>query len=483
MRASLLKNASVLTVSNVLTPVASMVLVLSIGRLRGAEELGAYSLVMSVFVLLESLAALGLPVVVTREVAKRPEEAATQFAAGCAVGLGIVLALLVLAVPGLLVWGGRTPVSIAMAVLALAVLPSVITAFATAVLLALEHVTDFVSIDLVERSARAGLGSLAVFCGSGIVAVAWITLALRGLAALVYLLRLRRRRVAVTMRVDRTVARRLLREVPVLGMIPVVNILYSRADIFMLSLLVPMADVGLYGAALRVVDIARTLPSAFGRALYPKLSRLAGARDDALHDVVHRATRHLLLAMGVGVVMLGGLADSVIGLLYGPGFSSAAPCLRVLAWGLLPYAIACIISNVLFANGWQVADLRVNLICLAVAPLLQLALVPALGIQGAALAMGLGMALYGVLQWFFVRRLVLEPNLGGLVLRLGTVTFGAFLVARILGGSHPIVGTVAGLAAYLIGLGVSGLLTPGDRSEMRELLSAASARLGARRAA
>src|SRR5262249_53663756 len=307
MRASLLKNASVLTVSNVLTPVASMVLVLSIGRLRGAEELGAYSLVMSVFVLLESLAALGLPVVVTREVAKRPEEAATQFAAGCAVGLGIVLALLVLAVPGLLVWGGRTPVSIALAVLALAVLPSVITAFATAVLLALEHVTDFVSIDLVERSARAGLGSLAVFCGSGIVAVAWITLALRGLAALVYLLRLRRRRVAVTMRVDRTVARSLLREVPVLGMIPVVNILYSRADIFMLSLLVPMADVGLYGAALRVVDIARTLPSAFGRALYPKLSRLAGARDDALHDVVHRATRHLLLAMGVGVVMLGGL--------------------------------------------------------------------------------------------------------------------------------------------------------------------------------
>jgi O-antigen/teichoic acid export membrane protein len=483
MRTSLLKNASVLTVSNVLSPVASMVLVLTIGRLRGAAELGGYSLVMSVFVLLESLAALGLPVVVTREVAKRPKEATTQFAAGCAVGLGIVLALLVLAVPGLLVWGGGTPVSVAMAILALAVLPSVITAFATAVLLALEHVTDFVSIDLVERSARAGLGSVAVLCGSGIVAVAWITLALRGLAALAYLWRLRRRGVALTTRVDRAVAGNLLREVPVLGMIPVVNTLYARADIFMLSLLVPLADVGLYGAALRVVDIARTFPSAFGRALYPKLSRLAGAPDDALRDVLRRATRHLLLAMGAAVVMLGGLADGVIGLLYGSGFSSAAPCLRILAWGLLPYAIACTVSNVLFASGWQVADLRVNLICLAVAPLLQLALVPALGIQGAALAMGLGMALYGALQCFFLRRLVLEPALGRLVLRLGTVTLVAFVVARILGGIHPIAGTLAGLATYLIGVGIGGLFTPDDRSEMRELLSAASERLGARRAA
>src|SRR5262245_9286413 len=438
---------------------------------------------MSVFVLLESLAALGLPVAVTREVAKRPGEAARQFAAGCAVGLAIVLGLLMLAVPGLLVWGGGSRVSVAMAILALAVLPSVITAFGTAVLLALEHVTDFVSIDLVERGARAGLGSVAVFYGSGIVAVAWITLALRSLAAAAYLFRLRRRGVTLTTRVDRAVSRSLLREVPVLGMIPVVNTLYARADIFVLSMLVPLADVGLYGAALRLVDIARTFPSAFGRALYPRLSQLAAMPDGALRETLRRATRHLLLVMAAGVVVLGGLADTVIALLYGSRFPEAAPCLRILVWGLLPYAIACTVSNVLFASGWQVADLRVNLICLVVAPLLQLALVPAFGIQGAALATGLAMTLYGTLQWVFLRRLVLEPDLGGLVLRLGTVTLGAFLVARMLGEIQPIVGTLAGLAAYLIGLWISGLLTRDDRSEMRELLSAASERLGVRRAA
>lgn len=482
MRASVLKNASILTVSNVLTPIASMVLVLTIGRLRGAEELGAYSLVMAVFALFESLAALGLPVVVTREVAKRPKEAASQFAAGCAVGLGIVGVLLLLAGPAVLVWGGGSRVSVAMAIMALAVLPSVITAFGTAVLLALEHVTDFVSIDLVERTARAGLGSTAVVLGFGIVAVAWITLALRVLAALAYLVQLRRRGVAPTLPVERAAARGLLREVPVLGMIPLVNALYARADIFVLSLLVPLADVGLYGAALRLVDIARTFPSAFGRALYPMLSRLAGSPDGALRNALHRATRHLLLVTGAAVVALSGLADEVIPLLYGADFAAAAPPLRVLAWGLLPYAIACTVSNVLFASGWQVADLRVNVICLLVTPLLQLALVPALGIQGAAIAMVLGMALYGTLQWFFLRRLVLDPGFGGLVLRIGLVTLGACVVARV-AGDHDVAGTLAGLAAYGLGLGLSGLLTRDDRSEMRELLSAASARLSARRAA
>ncbi len=483
MRGAVLRNASMLTVSNVLSPLASMVLVLTIGRLRGAEELGAYSLVMAVFVLLESLAAFGLPVVVTREVAKRPGDAGRQFAAGCAVGLGIVLGLLAVAVPALLLWGGGTPVSVAMAILVAAVVPSVITAFATAVLLALEHVTDFVTIDLVERTARAGLGAGAVFLGSGIVAVAWITLALRLAAAGVYLLRLRSRGVTLSPRIDRGVAGSLLRDLPVLGLIPVVNNLYTRADVFMLSLLVPLADVGLYSAALRLVDIARTFPSAFGRSLYPHLSRLAGGADAALGLVLRRATRHLLLAMGAAVVVLGGLAEEIIGVLYGGDFLAAAPCVRILAWGLLPYALACTISNVLFARGFQVADLRVNVICLVVAPLLQLALVPTLGLPGAALAMALGMTLYGGLQWVFVRRLVLEPALVGLVLRAVAVTAGACLVTRAFAGDHAVAGTLAGLAAYGIGLAASGLLTADDRSEMRDLLSAASARLSARRAA
>jgi hypothetical protein len=92
------------------------------------------------------------------------------------------------------------------------------------------------------------------------------------------------------------------------------------------------------------------------------------------------------------------------------------------------------------------------------------------------------MTLYGALQWFFLRRLVLEPEFGGLMLRLGLVTLGACIVARIAGG-HAVAGTLAGLAAYGAGLGLSGLLTHADRSEMRVLLSAASARLSARRAA
>ena len=483
MQSSILKNASVLTLSNVLSPVASMVLVLTIGRLRGAEELGAYSLVMAVFVFIESLAALGLPVVVTREVAKRPAEASRQFAAGCAVGLGIVVGVLAFVIPGLLIWGQRTRVTLAMAILAVAVLPSVITAFGTAVLLALDHVTDFVSIDFVEKMGRAALGSALVFFGFGIIAIAWVMLLLRFLAAAAYVARLRRRGIAVTPRVDLRACGLLLRDVPVTGMIPILNAVYVRTDVFMLTWLTSLADVGYYGAALRLVDISRTFPAAFGRALYPQLSRLGGLLETKLPEVFRRATRHLLIVMAVAVLVLSGLADRIIILLYGQTFAPAVPCLRILAWAILPYALACTLSNVLFATGNQAADLRVNVICAVVCPVLHLALVPSFGIEGAAVATFVSMTLYGLLQYLFVRRLVVAPRMVGEIAQLTGIVFAAFLISWFLGGDHQLIGTVAGLSVYVVGIGSTALLSSTDRAEILRLIGAVHARFIVRRGA
>ena len=66
MRGRLGRNFFYLTVSNLLSPLFSMALVLAISHLQGVEMLGKYSLLMTVFILGQACGSLGLPVIITR---------------------------------------------------------------------------------------------------------------------------------------------------------------------------------------------------------------------------------------------------------------------------------------------------------------------------------------------------------------------------------------------------------------------------------
>src|SRR5687768_11686450 len=87
MNSAFWKNFVVLTVGNVLTPICSVALVLAIGRLNGPEALGQYSLLMAVFVVGQSCASFGLPIVLTREVARTPARAGRYYGSACVVAL------------------------------------------------------------------------------------------------------------------------------------------------------------------------------------------------------------------------------------------------------------------------------------------------------------------------------------------------------------------------------------------------------------
>lgn len=469
--ATLLRNTSVLSLGNVLSPMASMVLVLAIGRWRGPEELGVYSLAMAVFLFGEGLAALGLPVVVTREVAATPGRAGAYFVAGTAVAGAIVGGLVALAVPLLFLAGGATPLTLTLAFLVASFLPSVVTAMGVGVLLGLERVADFVCIDFVERLARAVAGTALVCTGHGIVAVAALTALLRVVAAAAYLGALRRAGVGFPPR-DRVLCASLRHEVPVVGTIPVLNALYARVDMLVLGALASLGDVGHYGAALRIVDVMRSFPAAFGRALYPRLSRLWSADRPGFRGEAAVAARPLLIAIGAAVLVVHACATDVVALLFGPAFAPAAAALRALAWLLPPYALACLLSTVLFASAHQADDLRANLVCLAVAPALQAVLVVRHGLRGACAATLLAMLLYAALQYAFVRRRTGSPGLVPLLAKLGLAL--ALGVATIHGLGHrpgPL-GAAGGLAAFLLGLLLTGLLSRSDLVTLRRAVRA-----------
>jgi O-antigen/teichoic acid export membrane protein len=442
------RNFAFIAVSNVLAPMFSLVLVLAISRLQGVEALGKYSLLMSVFVFGMSVSGFGLPVVITREVARDHAVAGRWFVNASALSVGLLLPIVLVAAVACLLGNADPEMGLALGLTAMSVLPSAITQQAESVLLAFERAQDFVVINLGETALRAVFGTVLVLSGFGVVAIATLLLVLRVGAALAFTLSLRRRGVRLSPHVDARLLRQLVGYVPVTGLIPVVNALYARADIFVLSSLGSWRDVGIYSAALRLVDLARTIPPAYARAIYPVLARMRARGRGEYAEAASRATRNgLLLAIPLALG-LSGLAEPAIRILFGSELAPAAAILAGLAWIVVPFSLAIVLAQILFAADRQAVDLGVNLISMAVSLGGAVLLVPRFGAAGAAGSALAGASAYAVLQSAGVARWVTTPVAAGDLARLTLAAVLAVLVLRWCSAAGDVAATALSLATF-----------------------------------
>jgi O-antigen/teichoic acid export membrane protein len=441
-------NFGYIATSNLLGPLLSLVLVLAIARLQGTEALGRYSVLMSVLVLGTSVAAFGLPVVLTREVTQAPAQAGSWFASAVALSLALLAPLVAAALVACGLWGGDVDMRLALALTVLTVLPSAVTQCAESVLLAYERAQDFVLINLAETSARAMLGTALVVGGHGMLAIGGLLLALRLAAALAFVVVLRRRGVRAMAGLDRERFGRLRAYVPVTGAIPIVNAVFARADVFLLASLGTWREVGLYSAALRPVDLARTITPAYARAAYPGLARARAAGRDYAR-VARRAVQDaLVVSVPIALALYAG-AGTIIHVLFGEALAPAAGVLRILAWTVIPFGVAIVLAQVLFAADRQAIDLAVNLIAVVVSVGAALVLIPRWGAAGAATAALMASLAYVTIQYAGVGMWIGLLGLTTPVVRVGAAAIAALVAGAASTFAGPVVATLTSLAVFV----------------------------------
>jgi O-antigen/teichoic acid export membrane protein len=228
--------------------------------------------------------------------------------------------------------------------------------------------------------------------------------------------------------------------------------------VFLLSSLASWRDVGLYSAALRLVDLARTVTPAYARAMYPVLARLrAGGSRDYL-AAARRAARGGLLLSAPIVLVLYGCAGLFIALLFGPDLAPAAGTLRLLTWAVMPFALAIVLAQVLFAADRQAVDLGVNLVSMGVSAVAAVVLIPRFGAAGAAMGAVAASTVYASLQYAGVVRWVVPLAIGPDIARLALAMAAAVLAIRVAGSLGPLLATGLGLAVLAGVLAATGLL-------------------------
>ena len=172
----------------------------------------------------------------------------------------------------------------------------------------------------------------------------------------------------------------------------------------LLGLLAEPAEVGIYFAAVRVMTLAGYVYYAFMLISSREFSLARAERDnDALQARVLYATRwtFLLTVPAVGVMVVAGYP---LLFLFGPDFTAAWPAMAVLGLGLIARASVGQAGDLLVVLGHQRENLVAAAMSLGLNIVLTLALVPVLGILGAAVGTATSQAARALVLARFARR-------------------------------------------------------------------------------
>lgn len=180
-----------------------------------------------------------------------------------------------------------------------------------------------------------------------------------------------------------------------------------QLDMMLLSTFAGATAVGLYSVAVTLAQVLWYIPDSIGRLLFPRVASSSRAEANRVTPLACRNTV-LLTLVGAGVVVAVG--PLLIPIVYGPGFAASVRPLLILLPGIVALSVSKILSKYLSGIGRPFSNSISSLVALAVnAPLLYL-LIPALGVEGAALASAVAYGVHAlVCLVFFLRESRVSP--------------------------------------------------------------------------
>jgi O-antigen/teichoic acid export membrane protein len=489
------KGSSVIGLGAIFGSVVEYAIRVAIGRYLGPEDYGLFSLGYTLFVILGVISVFGTDIGIAQGVSRHLAEsrmgaarATLRWGVGIALAVGSTCALLLTLLAPVLadeLWGGR----IRSTLVAFAWLLPLWGLYHTGLagLRGLRSMTAmFLSRDVVERGARL-LAFLAVaITGLGIVATVgtyYVSLVLATTVAFL-LLRARTRHWSAAAWTP-GMFRPLMDYIWPITLGDALNFVRNTGIVLVLASFVPPAEVGVFAAA-NVLALLFQLPLLMSSALFlPSIAEMLVHGRTADSAQLYRALARWFFVYGVGAYLFLALSPhSWIALPLGPEYREMAPIFLILAAGNLVNLISANCGDFLLAAGHS-RRLAVSRICsFTLATVLALALVPAHGAIGAAVAASVSMTLESTVQVAFLYRSWRIQPLSWFQLRflaLASVVFGIAWLIR----QSGIVGDGFGAVACMVVAALLVLaLTPavaGAHEEDRELARVAVRRLVRRR--
>lgn len=280
-----------------------------------------------------------------------------------------------------------------------------------------------------------------------------------------------RRFVRVHLRFDWTYWRSTLRQALPISLSIVLNLIYFRADTIILRAFKGPYDVGLYGAAYKILEILNTFPIMFVGLLLPALGMAFAGRDpNAFQRIFQKG--FVLLLMAIVPLLVGGwlLAEPLLVLIGQAEYAPAAPVFRLLLIAVGALFLGSLSGHVVTIINRQRQMVWTYLAVAVIGLGLYLTLIPRYSLYGAAFGTIVTEALTATVGYVIILRVMrFRLQLGALPrLILAGAVMGGFIIL-----TRPMnfwLAAIGGSAAYIGILFLTRALSPGI---VRDLLSRA----------
>lgn len=186
------------------------------------------------------------------------------------------------------------------------------------------------------------------------------------------------------------------------GVSSIAYVFMRRFDTVLMSFVLTDAAVGWYNVPYTLITMMLLVAQSIAIAMYPSMVRSHKIEPESLRTVTFQSIKYLLiicLPIAVGGTVL---ADRIITFLYTDEFAYSIPVLRLILWALPSLFLLELLGRVANTLHLERSIARVNVINAVITVLLNVVLVPTLGVMGAALALVSGRVIRLVQFWLLI---------------------------------------------------------------------------------
>jgi O-antigen/teichoic acid export membrane protein len=172
-----------------------------------------------------------------------------------------------------------------------------------------------------------------------------------------------------------------------------------RLDVFLVAYFIGVRDVALYGVAVSCAQLLWLPSNAMQAVLFPRLSAMSDEHQKA--EEAAQIMRLMLILTFLAGTAMAILAPYVLTLLFGTRFTPSLPPLMLLLPGIVVFCIANVLCGYLAAIGKPRLNFLSSLAGLIATLSLDIALIPRLGIKGAAIASSVSYSISAIVALYF----------------------------------------------------------------------------------
>ncbi|MDP3995384.1 MAG: flippase [bacterium] len=278
-----------------------------------------------------------------------------------------------------------------------------------------------------------------------------LTIAAASLVQFWVLLRFTASRIKLQLAIDWEIWKRIMSKTWPIALSVIFTTIYFKGDAIILSLTRPYEDVGIYGAAYKILEVLITLPILFMGLVLPYLSRQYSQNDKpGFNQTIQKAWDALsaiTIPLVVGTLIL---AEPIMELIAGNGYGPSASVLRILIVATGFIFLGSLFSHAVVAIGKQKAMIKYYVAAAVLAVVLYIIYIPLYSYYAAAIVTVLSEFLIAVAAGIMVWRASwFKLSLRGFFAALiASMVMGAVLYS--LSEFNVLIVSLVGIAVYAL---------------------------------